>query len=62
MASKEIEALQQQLEEAFTTFRGHHPEVVEAMETMNLSFEQYLQAMASLKEAKFGSGNASVSF
>lgn len=58
MASLDIEKARKQLEVAYTTFEMEHPEVAEAMRVMNVSFQEYLQAMASLKEVSATTGNA----
>lgn len=58
MASPEIQKTQEHLQEVFAAFERDHPEVVEAMGVMNISFPEYLQALASLKEVPSTSGNA----
>ncbi len=46
------------MELAFAAFEREHPEIVEAMRVMNISFQDYLQALAMLKEETSVSGNA----
>ena len=38
------------LEALFLAFQARHPEIVEAMAVMNLSFPDYLEALAALEE------------
>ena len=47
-----------QLQEQFTQFERDHPEVVEALRIMNVSFRDYLQALALLRGLPSTSGNA----
>jgi hypothetical protein len=54
-----IQKTQDQFQEAFAAFEKEHPEVVEAMKVMSVSFQDYLQSLAALKEAPSTSGNAS---
>lgn len=58
MANVEVQKAQERLDEAFAAFERDHPEVVEAMRVMNISFAEYLQALSSLKEGSSTSGNA----
>lgn len=61
MASSEIQKTQDHLQEAFALFERDHPEVAEAMKVMNISYPEYLQALAALKEVPSTSGNAAAS-
>jgi hypothetical protein len=58
-ASSRIQGCQSGLQKAFEQFAREHPEVAEAMEVMNLSFSDYLQAIAALKESPSVSTDAS---
>lgn len=59
MPTTDIQKTQEILEQAFATFAVEHPDVAEAMRTMNISFQEYLEALARLKETSSSSGNAS---
>ena len=45
------------LEAAVATFRAAHPEVFAAMEVMNLSLAEYLDALAAMQEPALSSSN-----
>lgn len=45
--SPENELAQQVLDVAFAKFREEHPEVVDAIEAMNVSFAQYLTVLSA---------------
>ena len=55
----ENERAQRVLDEAFAKFRQDHPDVVQAIETLNISFEQYLTALSTQNnDVQTVSGNA----
>lgn len=58
MADVEIQKKQQQLEDAFAAFEQEHPEVAQALKVMNISFPEYLQALAALKQVSSTTGNS----
>ena len=58
MGKPDIKESQAQLQEAFATFEREHPEVAEAMKVMSMSFPDYLEALASLKDTSSSSGSA----
>jgi hypothetical protein len=57
----ESEKAQRVLDEAFAKFRQDHPQVVEAIEAMNVSFTEYLMVLsAQTRDAQTISGNAQI--
>jgi hypothetical protein len=55
----ENEKVQRVLDEAFTKLRQEHPDVVKAIEAMNLSFAEYLTILSTqTADAQTTSGNA----
>lgn len=57
--SPENEKAQRVLDEAFAKLRQDHPEVVQAIEAMNVSFAEYLMVLsAQTKDVQTTSGNA----
>jgi hypothetical protein len=55
----ESERVQRVLDDAFAKLRQDHPDVVQAIETMNVSFAEYLTILAAqTKDAQTTSGNA----
>lgn len=55
----ESEKVQRILDEAFAKLKQEHPEVVQAIEAMNVSFAEYLTILsAQTKEVQTTSGNA----
>jgi hypothetical protein len=55
----ESEKAQRVLDEAFAKLRQDQPEVVQAMETMNISFAEYLAILSAQNiEAQTTAGNA----
>jgi hypothetical protein len=55
----ESEKVQRVLDDAFGKFRHDHPEVVQAIEAMNVSFAQYLAVLsAQTTDPQTTSGNA----
>ncbi len=58
MASPDLMEAARRIELALAAFEREHPEVVEAMRVMNISFPDYLQALARLKQETSVSGNA----
>ncbi len=59
MPTPDIQKTQENLERAFAAFMVENPEVGEAMRVMNISFQEYLEALARLREGSSSSGNAS---
>ncbi len=59
MPTPDIQKTQENLERAFVAFAVENPEVAEAMRVMNISFHEYLEALARLKEGSSSSGNTS---
>ncbi len=59
----ESERVQRVLDDAFAKFRQDHPEIVQALETMNISFAEYLMILsAQTKDQQTTSGNAQTPF
>jgi hypothetical protein len=55
----ESEKIQRVLDDAFAKLRQDHPEVVQAIEAMNISFAHYLAVLsAQTTEPQSTSGNA----
>ena len=53
-----IEEAQAQLRRGLEAFELEHPEVVEAMRAMNISYSEYLKALAAQRDQLTTSGNA----
>jgi len=49
---KSAEELQDQIVEGMAEFSRNNPEIVEAMQVMNMSMTDYLQAIQSVREAE----------
>lgn len=60
MADLDVQKRKEQLDEAFAAFEKDHPEAAEAMKVMNISFHEYLQALAILREGSSTSGNSNI--
>jgi hypothetical protein len=58
MASRDLDKTQAALEENFAAFEKQYPDVTEAMKIMNISFHDYLQALAAMREVPSMAGNA----
>ena len=59
----ESERVQRVLDDAFAKFRQDHPEIVQAIEAMNISFAEYLMILsAQTKDQQTTSGNAQTLF
>lgn len=50
LLTTETESHRANLEAAFQAFQAAHPQIVEAMAVMNLSFADYLETLAALEE------------
>lgn len=48
----------QELRDVLAQFEQQNPAVVEALQIMNISFSEYLQALAAMREGGSASGNA----
>ena len=53
----DVQGMASDLEAAFSRFQAEHPELVEAMAVMNLSFADYLEALTALQEPSLTSDN-----
>ncbi len=58
MPDKQVLEASETLERAYAQFQRDNPKVAEALEAMNMSFTEYLEALAAMKEPSTLSGNA----
>ncbi len=59
--SPEYEAVQHNLEQAFSRFRQENPSVAQTIETMNMTFSEYVQLMYGVQpDVQAMTGNAQV--
>jgi len=58
MPTAEIEKIQAALDAAFADFRNQNPELAQALETLNISYAEYLRLLSGLNtEPQTTSGN-----
>jgi hypothetical protein len=59
MPTLEIDRIQSVLDVAFADFKAQNPELAEALETLNISYSEYLRVLSGLNaEPQTASGNA----
>jgi hypothetical protein len=57
----ETQQIQKILDDAFARFQAEHPEVVQSLEEMNITFADYLQILSGMNDSvQPMSGNAQV--
>ncbi len=57
----ETQSIQKILDDAFARFQAEHPEVVQSLEEMNITFADYLQILSGMNDSVQPiSGNAQV--
>jgi hypothetical protein len=54
-----VQEVERHFSDAFAAFEKDHPEIAEALAVMGVSFQEYMQALSSMKDSASTTGSAS---
>jgi hypothetical protein len=54
-----LQEVERHFSDAFAAFEKEHPEIAEALAVMGVTFQDYMQALSSMKDTASSTGSAS---